>query len=204
MSVHKTLEFHLNKAIGTRKKPWFTVLNNLRRGKLIYDVRKVIVMMIMMIQFIFDFSFRRCPTCRRKKSLRTGSFFAEFPRFFLGKILLCIYLWSLRELRTVAAQMLSLTKNTVGNIYALLRHYCGRNIQDRPFVPFGGRVYVTKCDESQFNHKSKVTFIRYKIQYWYHLHRKVMPLVYVCRTKIRYFHVKIHWRISVCALQIQI
>ncbi|KAL9977134.1 hypothetical protein ACROYT_G014507 [Oculina patagonica] len=51
--------------------------------------------------------------------------------------------------------MLSLTKNTVGNIYALLRHYCGRDIQDRPFIPFGGRVYVTKWDESQFNHKSK-------------------------------------------------
>ena len=106
------------------------------------------------------FPCRRCLTCHRKKSLRTGSFFAEFARISLGKILVCIYLWSLRELRTVAAQMLSLTKNTVGNIYALLRHYCGRDVQDRPFVPFGGRVYVTKCDESQFNHKSKVTFIR--------------------------------------------
>ena len=99
------------------------------------------------------FCYRRCITCHRKKSLRTGSFFAEFPRISLGKIIVCIYLWSLRELRTVAAQMLSLTKNTVGNIYALLRHYCGRDVQDQPFIPFGGRVYVTKCDESQFNHK---------------------------------------------------
>ena len=53
--------------------------------------------------------------------------------------------------------MLSLTNNTVGNIYALLRHYCGRDLQDRPIVPFGGRVYVVKCDESQFKHKSKVS-----------------------------------------------
>ena len=102
------------------------------------------------------FSHRRCSTCRRKKSLRTGSFFEELSRVSLGKILLCMYLWSVRELRTTVAQMLTLTKNTVGNIYALLRHYCGRDLQDRPVIPFGGRVYVVKCDESQFKHKSKV------------------------------------------------
>ena len=68
-----------------------------------------------------------------------------------------MYLWSMRELRTTAAAMLSLTKNTVGNVFAVLRHYCGRDLQDRPVVPFGGRVYVVKCDESQFKHKSKVT-----------------------------------------------
>ena len=95
--------------------------------------------------------------CHRKKSLRTGSFFREFPRLPLGKLLLCIYFWSVRELRTAVSQMLNLTKNTVGNVYALLRHFCGRDIQDRPIVPFGGRVYVVKCDESQFKHKSKVS-----------------------------------------------
>ncbi|XP_074610696.1 uncharacterized protein LOC141865362 [Acropora palmata] len=58
--------------------------------------------------------------------------------------------------------MLNLTKNTVGNVYALLTNYCGRDIQDRPIVPFGGRVYVVKCDESQFKHNSKVTQSRKK------------------------------------------
>ena len=106
--------------------------------------------------FIISIWNRRCPTCHGKKSLRNGSFFGEFPRLPLGKILLCMYLWSVRELRTTAATMLCLTKNTVGNIYALLRHYCGRDLQDRPVIPFGGRVYVVKCDESQFKHKSKV------------------------------------------------
>ena len=106
---------------------------------------------------LFFFFSRKCSICRRKKSLRTGSFFREFPRIPLGKLLLCIYLWNLRELRTTVARMLSLTNNTVGNIYALLRHYCGRDLQDRPIVPFGGRVYVVKCDESQFKHKSKVS-----------------------------------------------
>lgn len=60
-------------------------------------------------------------------------------------------------MRTTMAQMLNLTKNTVGNVCALLRHYCGRDIQDRPIVPFGGHVSVVKCDESQFKHKSKVS-----------------------------------------------
>ena len=99
---------------------------------------------------------RRCGTCRRKKSLRSGSIFSEFPRIPLGKLVLLMYLWSVRELRTAAATMLTLTKNTVGNVYAVLRHYCGRDLQDRPVVPFGGRVFVVKCDESQFKHKSKV------------------------------------------------
>lgn len=89
--------------------------------------------------------------------MRSGSFFSEFPRLPLGKLVVLMYLWNVRELRTTAAAMLSLTKNTVGNVFAVLRHYCGRDLQDRPVVPFGGRVYVVKCDESQFKHKSKVT-----------------------------------------------
>ena len=63
----------------------------------------------------------------------------------------------IRELRTTAAAMLNLTKNTVGNVFALLRRYCGQDLQDRPVIPFGGRVFVVKCDESQFTHKAKVS-----------------------------------------------
>ena len=60
-------------------------------------------------------------------------------------------------MRTTASKMLSLTKNTVGNVYGLLRYFCKRDLQDRPVIPFGGNVYVVKCDESQFKHKSKVS-----------------------------------------------
>ena len=110
--------------------------------------------------FFFFLFFRRCPVCHRKKSLSNGSFFGEFPRLSMGKILLCIYLWSVCELCTTAANKLGLTKNTVGNVYALLRHYCGRDLQDRPVIPFGGHVHIAKCDESQFKHKSKVRKLR--------------------------------------------
>ena len=50
-------------------------------------------------------------------------------------------------------------KNSVGNVYAVLRYHCRRDLQDRPIIPFNGNVYVVKCDESQFKHKSKVSYV---------------------------------------------
>lgn len=72
------------------------------------------------MNLLFLFKIGGAPLVTEKKSLRSRSFFGEFPRLPLGKILLRVYLWSIRQLRTIAANMLSLTKNTVGNIYALL------------------------------------------------------------------------------------
>lgn len=89
--------------------------------------------------------------------MREGSFFAEFPRISLGKLLILIYLWSQHMLRSEASAMAGLTKNTVGRVFAMLRYLCKRDLQDRPIVPFGGRVFVVKCDESQFRHKTKVS-----------------------------------------------
>ena len=86
----------------------------------------------------------------------TEVFFAEFPRIPLGELVILIYLWSQRELRSTASTMVGLTRNTVGRLYAMLRYCCKRDLEDRPIIPFGGRVYVVKCDESQFKHKSKV------------------------------------------------
>ena len=67
-----------------------------------------------------------------------------------------MYLWSMSELRTTSSRMVNMTKNAVGNVYALLRHYCGRDLEDRPIIPFGGPAHVVKCDESKFNLKPKV------------------------------------------------
>lgn len=83
-----------------------------------------------------------CTACRGKKSLREGSFFAEFPRITLGKMLLLMYLWSQRVLRSRASDMEGLTKNTVGRVFGMLRHCCMRDLQDRPIIPFAGRVFV--------------------------------------------------------------
>ena len=84
------------------------------------------------------------------------AFLESFPRIPLGKVVVLMYLWSHRELRSTVARMLSLTRNTVGNVYAVMRHYCGRDLEDQPVAPFGGRVFVVKSDESQFRHKFKV------------------------------------------------
>ena len=89
--------------------------------------------------------YRRCTACRRKRSLRTGSFFNEFPRTSMGKILSTIYLWSMHELRATAARMLDMTKNAIGNVYALLRHYCGEDLRDRPIIPIDGRTLDHAC-----------------------------------------------------------
>ena len=153
--LYKGPSLHVTTTNGVLSCPLFKVLQCMYWSSSQHEWRNNLVFYV-----FFFFFFRRCPVCHRKKSLRNGSFFGEFPRLPMGKILLCIYLWSVRELRTTAASMLGLTKNTVGNVYALLRHYCGRDLQDRPVIPFGGHVHVTKCDESQFKHKSKVRKLR--------------------------------------------
>ena len=78
-------------------------------------------------------------------------FFAEFSRIPLGKLVLLIYWWSLHQLRSKSADMVRLTWNTVGNMFAMLRYLCKRDLQIRPITPFGGRVFLVKCDESQFS-----------------------------------------------------
>ena len=63
--------------------------------------------------------------------------------------------------------MVGLTKNSVERVLATLRFICKRDLEDRRVTPFGGRVFVVKCDESQFKEKSKV------IQCSNHLHFKL-------------------------------
>ena len=71
----------------------------------------------------------------------------EFPRITLGKMLLLMYLWSQRVLCSRACDMVGLTKNTVGRVFGMLRLCCMRDLQDSPIIPFGGCVFVLKCDE---------------------------------------------------------
>ena len=87
-----------------------------------------------------------------------AAFLAEFPRIPFEKnfdVYLLVECTRIKNDRI--PDMVVLTKTTVGSVYALLRYWCKRDLQDRPVIPFGGNVYVEKCDESQFKHKSKVS-----------------------------------------------
>lgn len=51
--------------------------------------------------------------------------------------------------------MLSMNNNLVCKLFRSLEDVCSLDIDNNPFVPFGGAA-VIKCDESKFNHKAKV------------------------------------------------
>lgn len=106
---------------------------------------------------IFSFRYRRCSGCRKKRSLRSNSFFEEFPKVALGKLLLTIYFFTADDSQRRIARHLGLNPGLVSRICRRLQDVCSRDLQDRPILPFGGPGIVVKCDESKFNHKPKVT-----------------------------------------------
>lgn len=107
------------------------------------------------ITLSITFSFRRCTTCRKRRSLRTNSFFAEYPKISMGELLLLIYFWSMDVTREKTARMMSINVNLVCRVFRRLEDVCSLDIDRNPFIPFGGTA-VIKCDESKFNHKAKV------------------------------------------------
>ena len=74
----------------------------------------------------------------------------------LGKLLLAIYFFSAEDSQREISRHLSLNPNLVSSIWRRLQDACSRDLQERPITPFGGPGTVVKCDESKFNHKSKV------------------------------------------------
>ena len=100
---------------------------------------------------------RRCTVCRKKRSLRTNSFFEKYPKVPLGDLILLIYFWSQDEQRRRAARMLSLNENLVCRVFRSLEDICSADIERNPFIPFPGTA-VVKCDESKFSHKAKVGY----------------------------------------------
>ena len=97
-----------------------------------------------------------CRTCKANRSLRSGSFFAQYPKIPLGELVLLIYLWAMDMSRRKTGRMMSLNNNLVCRVFRSLEDVCSRDIEDNPFVPFRGAA-VIKCDESKFNLKAKVS-----------------------------------------------
>ena len=81
----------------------------------------------------------------------------------LGRLLLVIYYFTAGDSQRRIAIYLGLNPNLVSSICRRLQDVCSRDLQNRPITPFGGPGTVSKCDESKFNHKPKVTPCNYTI-----------------------------------------
>ena len=113
----------------------------------------------MALSFTYFPNNRRCSGCRKKRSLRTNSFFEEFPRVPLGTLLLAIYYFASEDSQRQAGRRLTLSPGLVSKIYRRLQDVCSRDLDERLFVPFGGPGIVVKFDESKFNHKANVRLL---------------------------------------------
>ena len=101
-------------------------------------------------------SYRRCSRCSKKRSLRSNTFFTEFPKVALGKLLLAIYYFLQDDPQHRAARALDFKPPLVSKIFRRLQDVCSVDLENRPFIPFGGPGTAAKCDESKFNHRPKV------------------------------------------------
>ena len=92
----------------------------------------------------------------KKRTLRARSFFEEFPKVALGKVLLVVYFFAREDSQRRVSRNLGLNTGLTSNICRKLQDICSRDLEARPFTPFEGQGMVVKCDESKFNHKPKV------------------------------------------------
>ena len=83
----------------------------------------------------------------------------------LGELLLMIYFLLMDQSRKQTSRTVNANDNLVCQVFRSLEDVCSTDIARNPFIPFGGRSAV-KCDESKFNHKTKVSSIlRIHLQY---------------------------------------
>ena len=117
----------------------------------------IVISLLMVVTYCcFYILHRRCSGCRKKRSLRSNSFFEEFPRVSLGKLLLVTYFFITNTSQRTIARHLGLNPGLISRVCRRLQDVCSRDLHDRPVTPFGGPSTVVKCDESKFNHKPKV------------------------------------------------
>ena len=115
-----------------------------------------VVLMIIFNDSYHSLPSRRCSGCQKKRSSRTDSFFTEFPKVALGTLLRVIFCFVQDDSQKRISQTLNLTWKLVSQICRRLQDLCSCDLEERPFIPFGGPGAVVKCDESKFNHKAKV------------------------------------------------
>ena len=92
-----------------------------------------------------------CPSCKKTKSIRKGSFF-EKSKLTLQEWLMLIYWWARQYPAKDAAEEAEVDKNTSCTVYKWLREVCSTTLLSTPIV-LGGAGVVCQIDESLFRHK---------------------------------------------------
>lgn len=102
-----------------------------------------------------DGYFWRCQSCKKKASVREGSFF-EKQRLSLSVLLTILYFFSAGVSPTDAIKMLhgAAHSNTVYDWYNLYRDIMSRSLIDTP-IQIGGAGSIVEIDESKWGHKRK-------------------------------------------------
>ena len=138
----------------------------------IYDHFPLLTMVstptLFQVSMIFEFNTsclffysRQCSGCRKRRSLRTNSFFPAFPFFprsALGTLLRVIFYFTHNDSQIRISRILNLNPKLVSHIFRRLQDLCSLDLQERPVIPFGAPGVVVRCDESKFNHKAKVLY----------------------------------------------
>ena len=77
---------------------------------------------------MFSIRYRRCSGCRKRRSLRSNSFFEEFPKVALGKLLLTIYFFTTDHSQRRIARHLGLNPGLVSKICRRLQDVCSMDL----------------------------------------------------------------------------
>ena len=95
-----------------------------------------------------------CPSCKTRKSIRSGSFF-EKSHITLQKWLLLLHLWAREYPVTSVAEDIGIDSSTACDVYQWLREVCTTKLLQMPIL-LGGPNTTVQIDESLFRHKPKV------------------------------------------------
>ncbi|PFX25804.1 hypothetical protein AWC38_SpisGene9561 [Stylophora pistillata] len=148
---------NLNEFIDLQRGPRINLIQWLQRRSLLADTLQCAQCNedMVLIQRNGNGHLCGCSSCKKKRSLRTNRFFEEFPCVPLGKLLLAIHHFVYEDSQRQTARRLNLNPGLASKIYRRLQDVCSRDLDERPFIPFGGPGAAVKCDESKFNHKAK-------------------------------------------------
>lgn len=78
----------------------------------------------------------------------------------LATLLKTIYYFTHDDPQHRMVRALGINASLTSKICRRLQDICSVDLQNRPFIPFGGPGTVAKCDESKFNHKLKIKVVK--------------------------------------------